>query len=89
MENNIVRHARLVNFTRFHFLEGESDWEIPDNEKLGLPVSESYLRSVLPVLNDVDPEIRSLLADMLNENGGWRSWYLLALESLVGFFADL
>ena len=93
MENNIVRQAKLVHFSRYHFFDededGEPSWQIPHRERLGIPLSVSSLRSTLPALNDMDSGVRRLLADMLNQNGSWKLWYLLASGSLVRFFADL
>lgn len=86
MENNIIEEARVLYFQKSSRPDAPPPnkvWHISDGGKSGIPLSESYLHSIVPTLNYVDDPVLILLAQMLSVYGSLSSWYTLASEWIL------
>lgn len=66
-------------------------WYIPSSKAkdFGIPLSDYHSQNAVPTMHGVEPQLHTLLADMLGKNGSLSGWYVLASEVLAQFFADL
>lgn len=90
MESKISIEARIIYFYRSIYSTGpppKQKWHNPEASTFGIPVSESYIRRVVPTIHGIDPELYALVTRILNVDKSL--WYLLASDPLVLFFTEL